>query len=80
MLQLVKQITAAGAVSISQTNTITTGKRKKQSAVFMHETNSYYDMGVAMFDYVIVNDYVLHVWGPLELQLIFVVHWVIKRK
>ena len=28
MLQLVKQITAAGAVSISQTNTITTGNSK----------------------------------------------------
>ena len=27
----------------------------------MHEAHSYYDMGVAMFEYVIVIDYALHV-------------------
>ena len=36
--------------------------------------HSYYDMGVAMVDCVIVIIYTLHVWGPLELQL-FIVHW-----
>ena len=35
----------------------------------MHGTHSYYDMGVAMVDYVIVITCTLHVWGPLELQL-----------
>ena len=41
--------------------------------------HSYYDMGVAMVDCVIVIVYTLHVWGPLEVQL-FIVHWVIKRR
>ena len=48
----------------------------------MHGIHSYYDMGVAMFDCVIVivyNIYTLHVWGPLELQL-FIVLCVIKRR
>ena len=40
MLQLIKQITAAGAVSISQMNIITTG-----NSVFMYGTPSYYDIG-----------------------------------
>ena len=43
----------------------------------MHGTHSYYDMGVAMVDCVIVIIYTLHVWGPLVL---FIVHWVIKRR
>ena len=38
----------------------------------MHGTLSYYDMGVVMFDCVIVVVYVLHVClGPLELQLFY---------
>ena len=37
----------------------------------MHGTHSYYDMGVAMVDCVIVIVYTLHVWGPLELQLFY---------
>ena len=45
----------------------------------MHGTHSYYDMGVAMVDYVIVIVYALHVCGPLVVQL-FIVHWVIKRR
>ena len=45
----------------------------------MHRTHSYYDMGVAMVDCVIVIVYTLLVWGPLEVQL-FIVHWVIKRR
>ena len=61
---MVKQITAAIAVSISQTNTITTGNSK---ALCLCCTCSYYDMGEAMIDCVIVIVYVLHVWGPLEL-------------
>ena len=76
MLLLAKQITAAGALSISQTKTITTGKAK---GCVMHGTHSCYDMGVAMVDCVIVIVYTLHVWGPSELQL-FIVHWVIKRR
>ena len=59
-LQLAKQITAAGAVSISQTNTITIGNSKllRLCIVPMH---SYYDMGEAMVDCVIVIVYTLHV-------------------
>ena len=41
--------------------------------------HSYYDMGVAMVDCVIVIVYTLHVWGTLEVQL-YIVHWVIKRR
>ena len=44
--------------------------------------DSYYDVGVAMVDCVIViSVYTLHVWGPslVEVQL-FIVHWVIKRR
>ena len=41
--------------------------------------HSYYNMGVAMVDCVIVIVYTLHVWGPLEVQL-FIVHRVIKRR
>ena len=37
----------------------------------MHGTHSYYDMGVAMVDSVIVIAYTLHVWGRLELQLFY---------
>ena len=43
------------------------------SAVFMHGTQSYHDMGVAMVDCVILVVYILHVWGPLDLQLFFIV-------
>ena len=32
---------------------------------------SYYDMGVAMVDCVIVIVYTLHVWGLLEVQLFY---------
>ena len=32
----------------------------------MHGTHSYYDMGVAMVDGVIVIVYTLYVWGPLS--------------
>ena len=39
---------------------------------------SYYDVGVAMVDCVIVIVYT-HVWGLLGVQL-FIVHWVIKRR
>ena len=76
MLQLVKQIAAAEAVSISQTNPITTGIGKHCVYAWTH---SYYDMGVAMVDCVIVIVYTLHVCGPLELQL-FLVHCIIKRR
>ena len=52
--------------------------------VFMHGTHSYHDMGVAMVvtmvDCVIVIGYTLHVLGPLQLQLFFIVHWNIKRR
>ena len=75
MLQLAKQITAAGAVSISQRNTITTGN-SNVLCLCMVPMHSYYDMGVLT---VIVIVYTLHVWGPLELQL-FIIHWVIKRR
>ena len=68
VLQLVKQITAAGAVSISQRNTITNGN-SKSLCLCMHGTHSYYDMGVAMVDCVTVITCTLHVWDPLELQL-----------
>ena len=37
----------------------------------MHRTRSYYDMGLAIVDCVIVIVYTLHVWGPLELQLFY---------
>ena len=37
----------------------------------MHGTQSYYDMGVAMVDCVILIVYTLHVWVPLELQMFF---------
>ena len=50
------------------------------SAVFACGTQSYYDMGVAMVDCVILVVYILHVWGPLDIQLFFIVHWVIKRR
>ena len=50
------------------------------SAVFMCGTQSYYDMGVAMVDRVILVVYILHVWGSLDIQLFFIVHWVIKRR
>ena len=70
MLQLAKQITAAGAVSISQMNTI---QLKIAKCCVYAWTHSYYDMGVAMIDCVIVIVYTLHVWGPLQLQL-FIVH------
>ena len=40
---------------------------------------SYYDIGVAVDDCVIVIVYTLHVRGPLEVQL-FIVHWVIKGR
>ena len=42
----------------------------------MHGIHSYYDMGVAMVDCVVVIVYTLHVWGPLEVQLFM----VIKRR
>ena len=71
MLQLAKQITAAGAVSMSQRNTITTGN-SNVLCLCMVPMHSYYDMGVAMVDCVIVIVYTLHVWGPLELQLFIV--------
>ena len=61
MLQLIKQITAAGAVSISQTNTITTGN-SKALCLCMVLIHSNYDMGVAMVDCVIVIVYTLHIW------------------
>ena len=49
----------------------TTTGNSKVLCVPMH---SYYDMGVAMVDCVIVIIvYTLHVWGPLEVQL-FIVH------
>ena len=63
----VKQITAAGAVSISQTSKATTENSKR--AVSMHGTHSYYDIGVAMVDCVIVIVYTMHDWGPLELVI-----------
>ena len=45
---------------------------KERSAKLMHGTiHSYYDMGVAMVDCVIVITYILHFWGPLELQLFY---------
>ena len=47
----------------------------------MHGTQSYYDMIVAMVNCVIVVIvYTLYVLGPLELQLYFIVYWVIKRR
>ena len=40
---------------------------------------SYYDMGVAMVDCVIVIVYTLHVWGPLELQLFLLCTWLSRE-
>ena len=37
----------------------------------MHGIHSYYDISVAIVDYVIVIVYTLHVWGTLELQLYY---------
>ena len=68
VLQLVKQITTAGVVSISQRNTVT-NENNKSLCLCMVLIHNYYDMGVAMVDYVIVITCTLHVWGPLELQL-----------
>ena len=56
-------------------NTVTTGNSK----VLYVPMHSYYDMGVAMVDCIIVIVYTLHVWGTLKGQL-FIVHWVIKRR
>ena len=69
MLQLVKQITAAGAVSIS-IDTITS---RKLALCFCIQTYIY-DMGMAMVDCTIVMSK-LHVWGEyqptLELMLLY---------
>ena len=79
MLQLVKQIIAAGAVSISQTNTITTGNSKAPCLYMILIHN--YDMGVAMVDCVIVTVYTLAMcFGVLLNFSFFIVHWVIKRR
>ena len=60
MLQVIKQITAAGAISISQAKAITTGNSKALCLCMVLIRN--YDMGVAMVDCVIVIVYTLHVW------------------
>ena len=44
--------------------------------------HSYYDVGVAMVDCVIViSVYTLHVWGPLPVEVqLLIVRWVTKRR